>query len=61
MKEELIKILKESASLELNVRDDGYVNVVLKIDNEEVLTTKTIDLVGEVESAKSSYEAKSWC
>lgn len=60
MKEELIKILKESGSLELNVRDDGYVNVVFKIDGEEVMKTETIDLVGEVESAKSSYEAKFW-
>jgi hypothetical protein len=60
MKEELIKILKESGSLELNVHDDGYVDVVFKIDGEEILKTETIDLVEEVEQAKSARESRAW-
>lgn len=57
MKEELIKILKESGSLELNVHD-GYVDVVFKLDGEEILKTETIDLVEEVEQAKSARESR---
>lgn len=60
MKEELIKILKESGSLELNVHDDGYVDVVFKIDGEEILKTMTIDLIEEVEQAKSARESRAW-
>lgn len=60
MKEELIKILKESGSLELNAHDDGYVDVVFKIDGEEILKTETIDLVEEVEQAKSARESRAW-